>query len=528
MDPLAMLDLLPKITRFLEEPSGSSFLVPSVYAAPVEKNLRAAGFAVKTVVCAASSHSLDAAVIPLKGGEAKARLDLALTEIFGLPRVAHLETMLSVGVRDGRFRPLIVPNDVCVEIHDKREPLETDRDVKLRSIALGEYRKALASLAKLSGLAIHFHADGSGIRTPFPVEPGVVHVITNACPPGHTTARYVPLAFGMKVHADGLSVLANGPTKGRGFVCKDELGEPLVQIVGTTWYLLLPTLSDYNFQTSALIFSRLMALAWKGARDAAKADGPKRATRRSFVETVATWTDDLPELIRADVKNIDAKIQDAQRDLADLTRRKKESLAILEAFDRSSFARETKARSAKDFLAIKADPCVAAVAFFDDGFHVDTRPLEIAHRGNRYALGAFTIRVAKRGTVSVWSEASTHKDGVPHPHIAKDGGPCFGNASDAIARAAGEQRYADAVRYVLRWLTEGYTHALAAVKLEEWPYVDETPDHYETRYLADRALMKADADLEAAGIRLQAGATRKRAEADDSRTEEQEEPHAHA
>ncbi|HSD12039.1 MAG TPA: hypothetical protein VLC10_00640 [Patescibacteria group bacterium] len=538
MDPLAMLDLLPRITRFLEEPSGSCFLVPSAYAGPVTGNLKAAGFATKTVSCAAASHSLEAVAIPLKGGDPKERLGFALTEMFGSPDVADLEVVLCVaGRRAARFLPLVVPKDAKVEIHDKREPLETDRDVKLRNLAFGEYRKALVMLARLSGLAVHFHAEGGGIRPPFPHEPGVVRILTNACPPGHTTARYVPLAFGLKINEDGLSALANGPTKGRGIVLKDELGEPMVQILGNTWYLLIPTLSNYNFQTSALIFGKLLALAWKGAREAAKAAGPKRMTRKAFTETVSLWTDELPALIREDVKNMDRKIQDAQRDLADLTRRKKESLALLEAFDRSSFAREAKARCAKDFLSIKADPRVAGITFIDDGFHVETRPLEASHRGAKYALGAFVIRVGKRGTVSVWSEAPTHKDGIPHPHIAKEGGPCFGNATDAIAKAGGEQRYADAVRYVLRWLTEGYTHALAAVKIEEWPYVGETPDHYETRWLADKALAQADAD---AGIRLHpvasalVGAVHK-AVVDlaqdapaDERTEEQEEPHADA
>src|SRR5512135_1012146 len=144
MDPLPMLDLLPRITRFLEEPSGSCFLVPSVYAGPVTGDLKAAGFATKTVSCAAASHAVEAVVVPLKGGDAKERLGLALTEIFGSPDVANLETMLCVVAgRAARFLPLVVPKDAKVEIHDKREPLETDRDVKLRNLAFGEYRKAL-------------------------------------------------------------------------------------------------------------------------------------------------------------------------------------------------------------------------------------------------------------------------------------------------------------------------------------------------------------------------------------------------
>lgn len=500
MEPLS-IDLLPHITNFLDEPAGDRFLVPVAYVDPKLAELKAAGFAPKKVVCAAASHVLEAISMALGTADKKARLDLALSTIFGTSERKAFETVLSVAGRG--LRPLVVPSAVETVTHDKPEPLETEKDVRLRHLALGEYDKSLRMLAKLSGLKVHFHAEGGGIRPPFPEEPGVVRILTNSQPPGHTSARYVSLAFGMKVHEQGLAVLGNGPTKGRGTVVKDALGEPLVQIVGGTWYLLIPTLSHFNWQTSAVIFDRLIALAWKGARDAAARPAKtKPATRKAFIGTVSLWTSELPLLITADLLNIDRKIEDAQRDLADLVRRKKESLALLEGFKKSTFVAETRGRMPKDFAAIKKDPHVARLTLVEDGFHVETVPIEIEHGGRRYAMGAFTIRVAKRGTVSVWSEAPTHEDGIPHPHIAKEGGPCFGNATRAIADAAGEQRYADAVRYVLRWLIEGYTPAIAAVKIAEWPYVGESPEHYETRRLADKALAKADADAAAAGIRV--------------------------
>lgn len=504
MDPIT-LDLMPHITKFLEDPSGCAFfLVPEAYAGTKFEALKAVGFAPRLVRAAAGSHLFEAVAVSLKG-ERSARLDEALTLIFGSPDRDRLETMLCAAGRSKNagsagmgFHPLIVPKAVKVESHDKRELFDTEKDVKMRRLALAEYDRLLRTLARLSGLEVHFHAEGSGIRPPHSDEAGIVHILTNAQPPGHTTARYVSLAFGMKVEESALAVIANGPTKGRGIVLKDPLGEALVQIVGNTWYLLIPTLSHFNWQTSVLIFDKLLSLAWNGWRERGKAEKAKPATRKEFTETVEKWTGDLPTLIVADVANIDRKIEDAQRDLADLTRRKKESLALLEAFGKSSFAKETKGRMPKDFEAIMKDPNVARLSFVDDGFHVETAPLAIEHEGKRYAMGAFTIRIAKRGTVSVWSEKPTHQEGIPHPHIAREGGPCFGNATRAIAEAAGEQRYATAVNYVLRWLLEGYTPALAAVKIGEWPYVGESPDHYETRWLADKALAGADA----AGIRL--------------------------
>ena len=84
-------------------------------------------------------------------------------------------------------------------------------------------------------------------------------------------------------------------------------------------------------------------------------------------------------------------------------------------------------------------------------------------------VGAYTIGISKFGEVSVWSERPLHPNGIPHPHIAKDGGPCFGNATDAITKAAANHKYYDAIFFILRWLKHGYTPELTAVKIEEWP-----------------------------------------------------------
>lgn len=484
---MSVVKTVPRFARFLEEPAGGGFLLPATYALPKFDDLKAAGLMPRRAKAVTGSHVFDAVRIPFRDDGRAETLAAALTAVFGESGRDAFTVLLSVSGRS--VAPLVVPKLAKVQVHDRREPLETDAEVKLRVIALEKYRASLESLSRLSGLAFHFHAETSGIRAPYPDEPGVIRIHTNACPPGQFSCRYLALAFGMSVSKDGLAVLANGPTKGRGVTLKDEHGEPLVQILGNNWYLLLPTLSQYHGQSSPAIFDRLLALAWKGHRDAtAKPPKAARATRKAFAATVDEWTDDLPKLIREDIANIDRKIQDAQRDLADLTRRKKESQALLDGFANSDFAKGAKERAPKDWAAIARHPLVADVSLVEEGLHVRTVPIEIPHGGATYAFGAFTIRVSKRGTVSVWSEGPTHKDGIPHPHVAKDGGPCFGNASDAITRAGGEQRYADVIRYVLRWLTEGYTPSLAAVKIEEWPKVGEDAGRYETRHLVDAAL----------------------------------------
>lgn len=482
---MSLVETGPRYAKFLEEPFGKGFMIPAAYALPKLDALVASGIAARKAKAATATHAFEAVRVSFGDADRGATLDAVLTAVFGCGRDGAAVLMGSGG---RSVVPIVVPNEAHVKLHDRREKEETDADVKLRLAALDRYRLSLKDLSRISGLMLHFHAEASGIRAPYPDEPGVIRIHTNSCPPGQFHCRYVATAFGLATSKDGLAVLGNGPTKGRGVVLKDEHGEPLVQILGNNWYFLLPTLSHYH-QSSAQIFDRLLGLAWKGWRDAAKKPVKAvRGTRKTFVASVEEWTDDLPRLIREDIGNLDRKIQDAQRDLSELLRRKQESQATLDGFLQSDFAAGTKARAPKDWAAIAKDPLVAKVTFIEDGMHVQTVPLEVPHGGETYALGAFVIRISKRGTVSVWSEAPTHKDGVPHPHVAKDGGPCFGNASDAITRATGQQRYADAVRYVLRWLTEGYSPALAAVKIEEWPKVGETADRYETRHAVDAAL----------------------------------------
>jgi len=236
--------------------------------------------------------------------------------------------------------------------------------------------------------------------------------------------------------------------------------------------------SNFDPLTSPRIFEYLLVLGWEGCRrhqfHPPEADHPAR--RKDFLACTQGWLETGRDLMARDLAKVDANIEQAQRWLAELLRSKRELEEHICAYDLTPFVQVTLKRLPRDYRLIKADPDVAMIAVVSDGLHIETRPLHVEHEGRRYAVGSFTIRIGRKGTVNVWCETPLHPKGVPHPHIAKDGGPCFGNATNAILRAGADHRYHDAVTLVLRWLKQGYAPQLASVKIEEWPLAGPFPD----------------------------------------------------
>ena len=154
--------------------------------------------------------------------------------------------------------------------------------------------------------------------------------------------------------------------------------------------------------------------------------------------------------------------------LVTFTNTKTEWTARAESMSKDSFYTESIARLPSDLERIRKLPQVEHVTCVDGGLHVHTREIVIAHEGTSYSVGSFILRVGKNGGIAIWPKRTTHPEGIPHPHIAKDGGPCYGNATDAITKAAADFRIADVVQYVLTWLQHGYTPGLAEHKLAEW------------------------------------------------------------
>ncbi len=476
MSALLFRDVTAELEKFLENEIGSVFCVPWLYGEKAVAALTAAGLAHHRLKVAMHQFVIDALCITYRDA-GNARLDEAITCVYGGKREVAM-SMPCIGER--QFHPLLLPKEADVRIYESLAKPVDAASRTLEQTAIGQYRKLLETLSRITGRPVRFYAETSGMRQPIWQEPEALHLITNSCPPGYGSARYVQTVFGRLIHAKGHEEIAWGPTPGRGTVLKDEDGQPTVQMLGNTWYLLVPTISTYHAQNSVAIFERLLGQAWAAHLAPAPAEA-EEASSESFGNLLTSWVDDAADLMAADVRKAEERIAKLQEGLVAAHRNLKDLRHFVRLAANPTVDRERRKRAKEDWEAVKANPLVKGLTFADDGIHVETVPIHLSQDGQAYDLGTFTVRLAAKGQISIWCEKPKQYKGYPHPHINDVGHPCFGNAGTAITQAMGEMRFADAVRYMLRWLTEGYTPALTEIKLETWPRVGESDEAYGKR-----------------------------------------------
>lgn len=380
-------------------------------------------------------------------------------------------------VWEAKLLPLFVADEgnVIVE-YDSEQSDQSDEEDKSNEeaardrVVLLKYAEILRRFSQITGgVKFHLHRKDGSTKAPFAPEPGVVHIFFNMAPPGESQARYLNKAFGLMLDREGMAVLAAGPTIGRGKIFSDKK-EPLVQIVGNNIYLLLPTFSYYLETRSTQLFEKAITLAWNGYREnVGKQENDEPADEMNFVEVMNKFEEKWHKRISDKIAEVDNEIDRLRTEL--LNKYKDRRDFVRWASYLASQQGQTKETLAAEYQKIKAEENVVGIYLVGKGIHVKTKPLYLEYEAKIYAVGSFVIRIGEQGDISVWNEQPLHPAGVPHPHIAKDGGPCFGNATDAITKATASRKYADAIRYVLRWLTQGYSPELAEVKIEEWPEV---------------------------------------------------------
>lgn len=380
---------------------------------------------------------------------------------------------------EDRMIPLVLPLDVDVQImdfdfeNDERYPNEIKEE---RKIACEAYLPIFEMLARVSGKKVWYHANGGRKNlAPFKEEEGVIHIVSNASPPGPSSAHRLRALCGHLVAPDG-SFIENvaGPTVGRGVVLSDERGTPAVQILKTTWYLFLPIISSFNTLTSKKILQAVLALAWNGMQQ--MPESVEDLSREAFVDVVAGG------MYGSAASWIDKKLEKERKELEDLQRQVAEKMASIhwivmsrDGFTEGKTAQECKERAPQDYDRIMNDGRITRVTYEHEAFHVFTKPLVVEHEGRRYDIGAVTIRIGTLGEIHVWTDDVRHPKGLAHPHVGESGFPCLGNASNVILEAVVENRLADAVLHLLTCLTEGYAPELTAHKIEEWPEIKSEP-----------------------------------------------------
>lgn len=450
------------------ETIGSRVLVPAVYAGhEAVTAIAVTGITSSLTCCKVGEFEIDAVAFDLGDNHRQAKLACITEAIFG-PSAAD-DCGVYEAVLGGEEVSIVVPRRVDVQVDD---PLDTTKmTLELRELqerALAAYRPRLCRLARLTGMPVvlHLRTLNDTVRAPFPND-GKIHILTNQHPPGLSDTRYISLAYGLRITKLGKSVVSVGPTRGRGVVMQDENGQALVQVLGNTWYILIPVMSEYHSQ-SKRIFERLLADGLAGMRQYAQRKPEGELDREAFEAREREWIVEFPTRIQKEIESARKRVDGLTKDLTLAIRDLRMFEAFMENASSGPFFQTATGRIPDDYAAIAGDPRIVRMAFVNDGFHFETRPLVLEHEGTGYAIGSFVIRI-ENTQFSVWGLEPTHPRGIPHPHIDRDGIPCYGNAGLAITQAVADYRLADAVRHILTWLTEGYEPQLARVKIEEWP-----------------------------------------------------------
>lgn len=365
---------------------------------------------------------------------------------------------------------IIVPKACKVTINDGDDMQTADYHLKLFR-AKRAYTPVLRKLARLTNRPVVLDLKvGGDIRAPLPVD-GAIHLFPANRPPGVAINRYVSLVYGLPLMSNGKREVVVGHAKGRGIVKCDAKGVQTVQVLGDSWYLLLPIISVFYGRGSVAIFEDMLAQALEADREQ-RSDGAivRPADEQTFIAhraSEAGWFaggwDKQIEQHRRDIEDATVRLAAAQRNL----RMAIEWATMVKA---TPFIAECNARAPLEFARLQGDPRVAKIMIVEGVLHIETKPIVIEHDGNRYDVGTFVIGI-DRCSFTVWGLVPTHPDRVPHPHIDRDGIACFGNASQAITDAVAELRVADAVNFMLEWLEDGYEPSLARVKIETWPKI---------------------------------------------------------
>jgi len=369
----------------------------------------------------------------------------------------------------GREYVLMLPevHDVVLSHIDKFE--DEDERQKAENAAIA-FRPILSLLSRVMGRRVEMEMAGSPVRSPFPADDPVIRILAGANPPGDQGTEYKREVFGLPLDTNNYWVLVRKSTRGRGVVVSDGQMD-VAQIIGHTVYPLIPLISCYHHPASKMIFGRFIALVGSVLRDMA------RGKTKPFDEQPgwAAIQGALSSRSGISVEFWEKRIQSAKDEIDRLRKRMVDQYRLVQDYQaivrtfNVDIAVKAVERSERDVRQLRRHKLVHRLYACDEGIHIDTRPLVAEHDGVRYLLGTFTIRLGSHGDISVWGLAPAHLDGVPHPHLPKDGTPCFGTATEPIAKAGAELRLQDAVTLVLRWLQDGYTPQLAEHAIEQWP-----------------------------------------------------------
>lgn len=356
----------------------------------------------------------------------------------------------------------------------------------------GELMNLLERFGTRLGLlevGLHF-IDQAEFFEPPPQRRGCLTVVIGGGPIGAMALQDVSVLCGVKLTEDDETIPLRAHTLGYGGVIKDDAGTLLAQIVGSTWYLTLPSREErfvtlYHTGSANLLWKALRLTSNKRA-EATQVERVELADAEAYVEHSRAFDDrahkhlgEMIDLTRKEIDQLEDQIRlkiRFLRDFAPLVELNKARLAS------PNYTEEMR----EGFVRLKAHPLVERLAMAEgEVLEVWTKPITITHDGARYPLGAYVLSIRTSNVVFIRSCGYPQNGTHMHPHIpATTGSPCLGNATRAINDALNSDDRAYGIELLLDWLANGYDHGIAAQKITEWPRENEAVERKEAAHAA--------------------------------------------
>jgi hypothetical protein len=378
-----------------------------------------------------------------------------------------------------RIYPFFSPREGTAKISDP--PLdvrsETTSETNVQKVLGPVFLKFLEEVSTnvLGGMNIILHPYlPSAMHAPIKDKGDTLHVFLGCTPV--SKSRYINPAttFGIHVYTQDGYEACFLPSPRRSIILSDGTHD-VVQIIGNNIYVLFDPfrLDSLGTETASVIFQKTIALAingWVKKVELTKNEDEAPMTVEGL-EALATLfcvkqKNAAAEIVKARQKKIreaEELLREAKRDLAHIVR-------FYHCLEQGEFHRHGADRLILDHARILLHPLVERVIIIpEQGVEIQTKMIHVEHERRTYRIGRFFIRFGFDDPLLIWAEESCHPNGEPHPHLSAHNGPCLGNVGGAIDDAVVECRYADALDYIMMWLTSYTPELVIWHKIEEWP-----------------------------------------------------------
>jgi len=257
---------------------------------------------------------------------------------------------------------------------------------------------------------------GISFRLDFASGPGFIpeeaterelNIVVGASAPGEYRFYRSTHICGVMLDAAGYQVTRPAPSLGRGFVVKDDDGYDVVQIVGRTIYLLIPTTKLSSLHTlgreSGDLFLHALRLGWNAYVEGGEVNSPPIIDEEGYKGALAGIGNSISVATLLRLKTIDELLEETLARYRELLSEKREKTALVSATMRTCVDRV--GRYSEDWKRIQERPEVDSVYLVDGGINIRTKHIVSEEwEGNQHNYGVYHIRFGEHGRVSVWCE----------------------------------------------------------------------------------------------------------------------------